>query len=571
MRRTLILTTILLFVLLLAAACTQEQTAVPTRATLAEVDAPTSQPSAEETMPETVEAVIPDSAEETVPEPAAAGERPLLPDLATDPIESGLGAGLGGGAVASEGAPPAEGLTLAPDAANLFEGTTINLNTTLPVDAVEAQAWQQPAVPLDVNRAIAIAGRWGFNGPLYRFATPDESVLDEPVGLEAAPLPADLPEFHVFDGTRSLVITEGAAYYSDESVPFDFETPHPFAERAPAAEAALQSFGLLDFPYSLADGWGHEVWVYRELDGLSTNFPEISAGVGENGRLAFASYQPFDQLAALGMYPLITAEAAWQQIQDGIGEDTPFSITPAATQNEVVPESQPSGFKYWPREHQSGQEVHLYTFPTVFLPVDEGLPPLIHALNYTVQTDEETSRALADQLGKNVHFWGILDKNTNTLALAGWEPVLELNPLIKNGTIQWQGEQVVLVDQEGSGFILPDAPADLTDGSAVNVFAWAARETGQAYPVLDWEGIDTQIAGSSGEAIAIPEVLPPPQTVYEQISINEAELAYYVYPELVSGENGRFQQSYWLLPVWQFTGLAENGDTVTFTVQATVQ
>ena len=161
------------------------------------------------------------------------------------------------------------------------------------------------------------------------------------------------------------------------------------------------------------------------------------AAVGGNGRLAFASYQPFVQLTVVGTYPLISAETAWQGIQDGIDEDTLFSISPATADGESLP-ALPSGFKYWRRAHQSRQEVHLYTFPTVFLPVDEGLPPLIYALNYTVQTDAETSRALAEQVGVNVHFWGILDTTTNSLAVAGWEPMTDLNPLIKNGTIQRQ-------------------------------------------------------------------------------------------------------------------------------------
>ncbi|MBE2222261.1 MAG: hypothetical protein IAF02_12010 [Anaerolineae bacterium] len=551
MRRILI---VILFVLLFSTACGQAETAMPTRAPLAEVAVTASPSPPAEAAPELNIETVPEIVEEAEP-----GERPLLPNLADLPIEAGLGGGLMAG----------DGLVAAEQPADLWGGATFSLNTTLPTEIAEATVWQQPALPLDESRATEIAARWGFSTPLYQYATPDESILDEPVGAAAAPLPAVLPEFHVFDGARSLVMTEDAAYFSDESVPFNYETPRPFAERAAAAEAALQSMGLLNFPYILADGWGHEVWVNRELEGMVTDFPEMSAGVGENGRLAFASYQPFDALTAVGTYPLISAETAWQQIQDGIDEAILFSITSGTA--ETLPAPAASGFKYWPRTHQNGQEVHLYTFPTVFLPVDTSLPPLIRALSYTVQTDAETKRALAEQVGVNLHFRGILDTSTNSLALAGWEPVPDLNPLIKNGTVQRQGEQVILLDQEGNGFILPDAPADLTDGSAVNVFAWAARDVGLAYPVLDWEGIDMQIAESSGEMLAMPDMLPPAASAYEQISINAAELAYYVYPEMVAGENGRSQQLYWLLPVWQFTGLADNGDVITFTVQATAR
>ena len=329
--------------------------------------------------------------------------------------------------------------------------------------------------------------------------------------------------------------------------------------------------GLLDFAYTLTDGWGHEVWVNRVLEGMATDYPEISAGVAENGRLAFASYQPFDQLTAVGTYPLISAETAWQQIQDGVDENMLFNITSATSEPDAPLPAQNAGFQYWPREQKSGPDVHLYSLPTVFLPVDESLPPRVNALNYTVQADEATLRSLADQRGVNVHFWGALDTTTNTLALAGWEPLPELNPLIKNGTIQRQGEETRLIDPQGGTFILPDAPADLADGSQVNVFAWAAREAGQAYPVLDWEGIDRQIAGGSGEAMALPEVLPPAAPVYDANFNQRGHVGVLCLSRNAGRGKRPFQQSYWLLPVWQFSGVANNGDTVTFTVPATVQ
>ena len=555
MKRILIVMMTATFLLLIFTACSpQDAATLPTRAALAELEVPVVPPENGET------AVQPT---ESAPATTAPGELPALPNLATAVVESGYAAGLGGDYAA-------ETSMLAPETGELFANATFRLDTTLPTETTEAQVWQQPAVPLDVNRAQAIAQRWGFTGPLYTFALPGESVLGEPVSQEAAQLPTDLIEFHAFDGAKSIIISEGFAYFTDNSVPFDYETPRPFDQRAPAAETALQSLGLLDFPYTLADGWGHEVWVNRVLDGMETDYPEISVGVGENGRLAFASYQPFDQLTAIGTYPLISAEAAWQQIQDGIDENILFTITANAQESDPLWDT-PSDFQYWPRTQQTGQEVHLYGYPTVFLPVDEGYPPLVQALNYTVQTDETTNRALAEQAGTNVHFWGMLDAATNSLVLTGWEPLPDLNPLIKNGAIQRQGEQTFLVDQTGGTFILPDTPADLADGSFVNVFAWAARDAGLAYPVLDWEGIDMQIGEGSGETLAMPDILPPTAPVYEQISVTNVALAYYVLPESQQAENGRYQQSYLLLPVWQFTATADNGDTLQFTVQATAQ
>jgi hypothetical protein len=556
MRRILIVTMTAIFLLLVFTACSsQDEAALPTRAALAELEEPAIQPENGETAVQPTESVPSAAEQETLP-----GEQKPLPSLATAPTESSYEIGLGGTSLVADGEESTQ--------AALFSNATFSLDTTLPTGITEAQVWQQPAVPLDVERANTIAQRWGFTGPLYTFAIPDESVIEESGGEGYAQLPTDYLEFHAFDGAKSIIITEASAYFTDDSVPFDYEIPRPFEQHAPAVEAVLQSMGLLDFPYTLADGWGHEVWVNRVLDGMATDYPEIGAGVSENGRLAFASYQPLDHLTATGTYPLISAETAWQQIQDGINEDILFTITENAETSEVSWDS-PSNFQYWPRTQRTGQEVHLYGMPTVFLPVDEGSPPLIQALNYTVRTDETTNRALAEQAGTNVHFWGMLDAATKSLALTGWEPLPDLNPLIKNGAIQRQNEQTVLVDPEGSLFILPDAPADLADGSFVNVFAWAAREAGLAYPVLDWEGIDMQIGDGSGETMAFPEIEPFAPPVYKQISVNNVELAYYVYPEFQQTENGRYQQSYLLLPVWQFTATADNGDTLQFTVQAT--
>ena len=558
MKRILIVTITAIFLLLIFTACsTQDEAALPTRAALAELEAPAVQPENGETAVQPAESDPPAAAQEILP-----GEQRPLPSLATAPTESSYEIGLGGTSSVADGEESTQ--------AALFSNATFSLDTTLPTGATEAQVWQQPAVPLDVERAKTIAQRWGFTGPLYTFAIPDGLVIDESSGEGYAQLPTDFLEFHAFDGAKSIIITEASAYFTDDSVPFDYETPRPFEQHAPAAEAVLQSMGLLDFPYTLADGWGHEVWVNRVLDGMATDYPEIGAGVNENGRLAFASYQPLDHLAAIGTYPLISAETAWQQIQDGVDEDILFAITESA-QTPEVSWGPPSNFQYWPRQQQTGQEVHLYGLPTVFVPVDEGYPPLIQALNYTVQTDEATNRALAEQVGKNVHFWAMLDAATNSLVLTSWEPLPDLNPLIKNGTIQRQNEQTVLVDPEGSLFILPDAPADLADGSFVNVFAWAARDAGLAYPVLDWEGIDMQISDGSGETIAFPGIEPVAPPVYDQVSINQVELAYFAYPEFHNGENGRFQQSYLLLPVWLFTATANNGDRLQFTVQPTAQ
>lgn len=99
----------------------------------------------------------------------------------------------------------------------------------------------------------------------------------------------------------------------------------------------------------------------------------------------------------------------------------------------------------------------------------------------------------------------------------------------------------------------------------MNVFTWAIRQVGLAYPVLDWEGIDRQVAGVSGESLAQPD--DGWQTPIHEITINQVVLSYYVHPDTDAASLTPL--SYWLLPVWQFSGVADSGAVVTVYVQAT--
>lgn len=538
MKRVLILILAALLLAFTLAACGPTEAALPTPAVPAEIaPSPETQPTDAPPVTDSMET------ETAVPIPGPNDEneeRPFLPTLNEPPANQ-------------------SGQPLPDDP---WQTAVFTLNAILPTTPNEAQVWRWTAGPVGAARAQTIAQRWGFDGPLYTLSQPDEIFLGGTPAADAAPLPPVSNEYHAFDGPRSLVITEGAAYFADESLSFDYQSPPPYMQRAAETEAALQTLGLLDFPYTLQDGWGREVWVLRLLDEMAINLPEISAGV-VNGRLAFATYQPYEQLTPLGRYPLISAADAWQQVQAG-GKSVRYTLTPP-TDAALTQTAPPADFQYWPRQHQAGQEVHFYAPPTVFTPISGEGSPLVKALNYTVQTDDQTRLTLAAQVGITLHFWGILDTAANSLALTGWQPVPDLNPLLKNGTVQRQGDMLILTEPGGDSFILPDAPADLEDGSQVNVFAWAVRQVGLAYPVLDWEGIDRQVAGVSGESLAQPD--DGWQTPIQEITINQVVLSYYVHPDTDAASLTPL--SYWLLPVWQFSGVADSGAVVTVYVQAT--
>ncbi|MBK8986932.1 MAG: hypothetical protein IPM39_12790, partial [Chloroflexi bacterium] len=467
---------------------------------------------------------------------AAAAERPLLPRFDGGMMDASQPGSVAVGALAA---------------------AVFSLNATLPETPAETAVLAAAAMPFTGEQAQQLAARLGFGGPVYTEVFPEIGQATANLPAEAAAPPQLIQTFYLFDGPRVLNVTESAAFYTDNSVAFDYLNPLPFDQAAPIAEVFLQERGLLDFAYALRPGWGEEVFVVRLVDGRAASQPEISVGVGGGGQVAFATYQMLQPPAALGSYPLISAAAAWQHLQDGVTADI---VTTIVTSSATAPPADTGGFQYWPRQQQSGPDVHLYAWPAVYAPISGAGPPRIHVLNYGLQADEATLAAMAGQVGQTIHVWGSLDTGMNTLAVAGWEPAPQLNPLFKAGVIQRAAGQTRLQDgQSGETFILPDVPADVPEGAAVNVFAWAARQTGQAFPVLDWEGIDMQMAAGGETAVSPPTANAP----YSQITIDRVELAYHI---TATGEESA---PGWLWqPVWAFYAAADNGDRLTFYVQA---
>ncbi|MCB0015239.1 MAG: hypothetical protein KDE34_25155, partial [Anaerolineales bacterium] len=144
--------------------------------------------------------------------------------------------------------------------------------------------------------------------------------------------------------------------------------------------------------------------------------------------------------------------------------------------------------------------------------------------------------------------------------------------------------QVFFTSTEGEIYVLPNVPAELADGTDVYVYGWQTDEMAGDVPVFNWESIEARI-----EFEAIPEgeqplpVEPMPidpgefAPVYAQVTITEVTLGYryvYVYSDpIVEGDMvidvaPAGPPAFYIQPVWQFAGTTDNGDLVTFYVQA---
>jgi hypothetical protein len=531
-------------------------------------------------------ATVPENADATTTEGTEVAVLPAdqLPPLPRFEAQTGgMGGGGGDGTMAEEAAQDtavAEPLPVDGDfdmkMMDPFSGTLFSLSATLPVDAATGSVLQRgDETTIDAAYARQIADLYGFTGPLY-IETYPPTILENG---EVAPAPP--PTYIAFDGPRTLRLDNWAINYNNEAAAMgvDYTNITPNPNQAAIAEAFLQERGQLNFPYVMDEQYGYDVLFYRMVDGRQVNEPEITISVNPEGEIMYVYDNTSTDWQDLGVYPLITAEQAWQHVLGGIYENNiQYWMMPANIGEEVMPIETPDyllDYQYWPRTFTPGNELHLYDWPMVFQPVDGGAP-LLKVRQYTLAADEATLNALAQVRDQQIHLWGTLNAD-NTITLAGWEPMNSLEPIFQQGVVRWQGEQLVFYGQDGSIYILPDAPADIPDGLEVNIFGYATRDTGLEYPLLDWESLDKVIVYPEEPILDMPvddmPIEPFEPFRYGNVQINAASLVYmvtYSWPEPSDDPTAGWyaMPTVVLQPAWAFEGTADNGDTVKLFVQA---
>jgi hypothetical protein len=512
------------------------------------------------------------------------GDLPALPRLEGSSAATGLG---GGGDLSTGAALPIEETAMDADSMfmpfmNVFSGTTFLLNSDLPQLPAVAIVQQQPDLGvIDLATAQDIARRFGFTGQLYAEIFP---VYDQDIAIEGDVSYSPPVVYHAFDGDRRLFIDSWGAYYNDTSVEYDYQNPLPYDAALPIAEAFFGNLGLLDFPYVTQQGYSGEVFFLRQVDGYPVNQPELVVTVNGDGTVIFASYQGLRQANNLGRYPLISAATAWEKLQTGVLDNSiPYSFLPNfAIEPAVYEDPYADLYQYWTRTYEPGAEIHLYEWPIVFQPAEGVGAPRIEIYNYVLDGDLALLNEIATNNGTQIHLWGQPSADGETLIVAGWEPYTNNEPVSEEGVISLVGDEVRFTGTfSGQTFVLPDAPADITDALEVYVFGWNVRDTGGEFPELDWNSIekiiDYEAIAVEGEAspdIAIDEPFPS-FTGYSEVNIDAVEIEYYytyIWPEVdenVEYDGRAFQNPTILLqPTWKFSGTTDNGERLAFYVQA---
>lgn len=500
------------------------------------------------------------------------GNLPPLPALS--PGGGGGGDGMGGGggeALSSDGGIPIEGqggdgLTMPRFFENRLENAQFNLNTVLPAVPGPTTVWQQGMNEMTQEQMRDLANRFGFTGPLYTDPWYDQMLQDNP-GIWPGPR-----SYYVFDGSRTLSFYGANISYFDNGAMVNVAgwTLMPWEQARPIAEAFLNERGLLDFPYEVVPNpyGGDDVAFYRQVNGVRSTTAEISVSVTPEGKVLAAYVQPFSAFTAVGDYPLISAEEAWQLVQgtpDYLRVFHTIYTDPATIQPYVDPNA--SEYRYWSRTYQNGEAITMYFYPIVYNALD-GSAPLVRAGEFNLAASEADLQLMAANANQNIRLTGTVQGDTLYAQSIQVTSVQVLGDYqewqSREGTIRRADGQTYLDSIEGETLIIPGAPADLPDGEQVYVNG-PIIEAGEPFGTFIWTGIDKVVVYTEEPGVFEPGTFPTPVPI-GQVNIDKVELVYtYSYTPAPddSGPGGTWQQ-----PAWRFTGVTDTGELVELLVQA---
>ncbi len=337
--------------------------------------------------------------------------------------------------------------------AGLFPTTEFIFQVDFPAAPQTLPLYRQSlSEPVTVESARAFAAQMGILGGVYQSTGEGgETIID------------------VSDGRRSLrfISTTGVFIYADAQRQRQNPAPGapPTDQWIAAAVDFLRANNLLDHPYRAV--------TYAAQPGRVDLLPEIEGrpvifGIGEPpadygwATLELSAdlqpsvlYYARQQFEPVGEFPLLSAEQAWQRLTR--------SDALSFAQYAVLAPEQPSTYSSWHRSRSVGQFQHLYGYAVRLASAEPGGSDLVLVNNLPLRGDTGSLPT-----GSFLHLWGapeIDERGVLWFALQGWEvSTIAETPL--EGVVERQGEQVFVKSEQGS-YLLPDAPAELPGGAAL--------------------------------------------------------------------------------------------------------
>ncbi|MCA9935641.1 MAG: hypothetical protein H6662_07260 [Ardenticatenaceae bacterium] len=558
----------------------------------AQVEQPSATDETEETAVTPIDTPVP--ADTAIPDTS---NLPKLPILG----QGSGGRGIGGGGGAADTAalslevPAAEesaisiegeGIVVDPIFWNPLADAQYTVNAPFPTEPAFTAVYQQPGTGIFASEDVQhYAQLFGLSGPVYTEVFP-ETVYET---VEGYPAPAIDPQapvwipptyYYVFDGQKTLSVYDTSMYYFDLDVANNYDfTILPFDQAAPIAEAFLQERGLLDFPYVMLSPWNGDVEFHRLIEGHVNSTAEFYVSVTDQGNVFSVSYQPFNNLATLGDYPLRSAEEAWQQVMaDGIDYRSSYWYTypgPDYVMPDYASSYEPAPweelYQYWNRTFVEGDAITLVSYPVVYLPVNNDAAPRIMVDQYLLNGAVDQLQALADYAGQPVKITGVVhgESPSITIELLNWQPEPNQDWQYMPGTIRFDGGLVLFDADEGETFEVPNAPADLADGTRVNLSGWSIERGEGAHRVFNWSSMDTII--NWDEYLPEEEPLPTDLGIEEPykitaVTIDTIDLIYQYSPIFDEQRGG--VSTFLLQPAWRYKGTTNTDEIIEIVVQA---
>lgn len=453
-----------------------------------------------------------------------------------------------------------------------FADTDFNLQAELPTGPAAANVWQSPSnISLTIEQAREIALQYGFSGELYLDYYSVTAPVPTPAG-EAGVSPDyyQAPTvYYAFDDTRMMTIYGTDVSYTDFTAsnmtgPIDYLT---YEQALPIVEAFLSERGLLDFEYvARKNYWGQDVQIFRLVDGREVVNPDYTATVNQDGVIAYLYHTRLNEVGTPVEYPLISAAAAWELLQQGVDYSRIYyNIYPQLDENgmplpiEPMMSSMPSPAQYYPRQYQDGEIIELYPYLMGYLPAEGNGPPRIQGDQFRFLASDEVLQQLASVIGQQVHVTGTIVQvapNVTALQVTSWEPTTDFPEYrYEAGVLNWdESGQAVFTADVGLTWILPNAPTEIESGTRVFVNGWLPPGTAQTAPqAFNWQTIEKMQAG-------IPGV--------EVITINQVDMVYSFNYGVSVVKDGTETPMNVMQPAWRFTGSTDQGETIEIFVQA---
>ncbi len=326
-----------------------------------------------------------------------------------------------------------------------WNGTTLYLNAPFPELPTELPLYLlQPSQHATLESARALADQFGMSGQIY---------------LVPPEVPGDAAhDFLVVDGNQRLQVRSDQYfyYYPDYTMYITSYNPvdHPNAEATIRAFLADKGF---NFEYTIEEMGMPGTYNVNPLmpQGLPLNYEFFSySGLtfqfGADG--LFAVYASLTQYAPVDdkTYQLITAQDAFDKLLDNAGE-------PGYTIGESSPYEPMSA---WTRPRRENETVTVWGWMNSY-PSAEGSSPLVTVDGYTVTgniTDvrPDLPNTFVELTGR---FTSSSDGSKSFIADSwreydGYEDALF-------GSLERDGNNVVIVTADGSVYTLPDVPAEV--------------------------------------------------------------------------------------------------------------